>query len=38
MYNTLSLSCFSNIQAHFDPIEMGDTDKEPIKLDISNDR
>ena len=28
-----SLSCFCDIQAHIDPFEMGDTEREPIKLD-----
>lgn len=28
-------SCFCDIQAHFDPFEMGDTETELIKLEIS---
>ena len=29
-----SLSCFCDIQAHFDPFEHGDTSTEPRKMDI----
>ena len=29
-----SLSCFSDIQAHFDPFAVGDKENEPVKLNI----
>ena len=29
-----SLSCFCDIQAHFDPFKHGEIDREPVKMDI----